>query len=364
MGIQISNFTKAFGDTVVIDNMNLDIGSGEMIALLGPSGCGKSTTLFAVSGIHNVNEGRIVFAGRDVTKLPPQERNVGVIFQSYALYPHMTVAENIAFPLLVRKESKAEIKRKVNDMAKLVRIDHLLHRKPAELSGGQQQRVSLARAMVRDPDVLLLDEPLANLDSALRLEMRSEIRRIQQASGITAVLVTHDQVEAMSMCDRIAIMNGGKIVQVDTPYEMYNNPVNDFVASFLGNPPIAFLTGSISKGCFANSEANITLPLSSGYKDQAVAKIGLRPEHVVLTNTAETSDDKQRNGAHICFIEVQGRENLYDLKLDDGSIIRTIQPVRDDLKLGDRVQWFVNEKDLLLFQQDGVRLYETPSTTQ
>jgi inositol-phosphate transport system ATP-binding protein len=360
MGIQISNFTKAFGDTVVIDNMNLDIGSGEMIALLGPSGCGKSTTLFAVSGIHNINQGRIVFAGRDVTKLPPQERNVGVIFQSYALYPHMTVAENISFPLRVRNESKAEIKRKVDDIAKLVRIDNLLHRKPAELSGGQQQRVSLARAMVRDPDVLLLDEPLTNLDSALRLEMRSEIRRIQQASGITAILVTHDQVEAMSMCDRIAIMNGGKIVQVDTPYEMYNNPVNDFVASFLGNPPIAFLTGTITNGRFVSAEANVCLPLSIGYEYQAFVKIGLRPEHVVLGNPVEPCVDNKMNWAQICFIEVQGRENLYDLKLADGSVIRTIQPVRGDLKLGDKVQWSVNDKDLLLFQQDGARLYETP----
>lgn len=354
MGIQINNFTKSFGDTVVIENMNLDIASGEMVALLGPSGCGKSTTLFAVSGIHNVDQGSIVFADRDVTKLPPQQRNVGVIFQSYALYPHMTAGENIAFPLMIRKESKAEIQRKVAEIAKLVRIDELLHRKPSELSGGQQQRVSLARAMVRDPDVLLLDEPLANLDSALRLDMRSEIRRIQQESGITAILVTHDQVEAMSMCDRIAIMKDGKIVQVDTPSNMYNNPVNDFVASFLGNPPIAFLQGSLKQGCFINQNQSVQLPLISGYSEQDHVKIGLRPEHVVLSDAGESS---ATNTAVINFIEVQGRENLYDLKLADDSIIRTVQPVRHDLQLGDQVNWSIAPEYLLLFQADGARLY-------
>lgn len=359
MGIQINNFTKTFGDTTVIDDLNLEIGSGEMIALLGPSGCGKSTTLFAISGIHKIDSGSIVFAGKDVTKLPPQERNVGVIFQSYALYPHMTVEENIGFPLMIRKESKAEIKRKVTDIAKLVRIDNLLHRKPAELSGGQQQRVSLARAIVREPDVLLLDEPLANLDAKLRLEMRSEIRRIQQKTGITAVLVTHDQVEAMSMCDRIAIMNGGKIVQVDTPSAMYTNPVNEFVAGFLGNPPISFISGEIIHDCFINNEDGISLPLVKGYRDNQAVKVGLRPEHVTLC-TKENSCNE--NKAIVCFIENQGRENLYDLKLPDGNIIRTIQPVRDDLSLGDTVHWAIQAKHILIFDQQGGRLNETPTT--
>ncbi|MBY5946630.1 ABC transporter ATP-binding protein [Photobacterium rosenbergii] len=357
MGIQINHFTKTFGDTTVIDNMNLDIGSGEMIALLGPSGCGKSTTLFAISGIHKIDGGSIVFAGKDVTKLPPEERNVGVIFQSYALYPHMTVEQNIAFPLMIRKESKAEIKRKVEEIAKLVRIDNLLHRKPAELSGGQQQRVSLARAIVRKPDVLLLDEPLANLDAKLRLEMRSEIRRIQQETGITAVLVTHDQVEAMSMCDRIAIMNGGKIVQVDTPNEMYHNPVNDFVAGFLGNPPISFIDGELCAGHFINGEDGIKLPLVDGYPENQAARIGLRPEHVILTEDS----NEVTNCATVCFIENQGRENLYDLKLADGNVIRTIQPVRDDLKLGDTVHWSINAENILLFSLNGDRLYATPA---
>ncbi|MGF1859724.1 ABC transporter ATP-binding protein [Photobacterium profundum] len=355
MGIQINNFTKMFGDTKVIDNMNLHIGSGEMIALLGPSGCGKSTTLFAISGIHKINEGDILFAGKNVTNQPPQKRNVGVIFQSYALYPHMTVEENIAFPLMIRKESKAEIKRKVLEMAKMVRIDNLLHRKPAELSGGQQQRVSLARAIVRKPDVLLLDEPLANLDAKLRLEMRSEIRRIQQETGITAVLVTHDQVEAMSMCDRIALMHDGKIVQVDTPIEMYNNPVNDFVASFLGNPPISFIEGQLTSQHFINNNDNISLPLPTYSDDYDNVKIGLRPENIQLVRSSH-------NKATVCFIENQGRENLYDLKLAGGKIIRTIQPVRDDLKLGDEVNWVIQPQHILVFNNNGDRLYASQTT--
>ncbi|MDE0347904.1 MAG: ABC transporter ATP-binding protein, partial [Boseongicola sp.] len=185
MRILLDQFTKSFGSLTVINKMDLEIDDGEMIALLGPSGCGKSTTLFAICGIHRVSGGRILFGDRDVSNVPSQKRNVGVVFQSYALYPHLTVAENIGFPLMIRKESKAEIARKVDEITELVHIGNLLERRPAQLSGGQQQRVALARALVRKPDVLLLDEPLANLDAKLRLEMRSEIRRIQRETGIT-----------------------------------------------------------------------------------------------------------------------------------------------------------------------------------
>jgi inositol-phosphate transport system ATP-binding protein len=232
---------QAVRENTVIDALDLTVEDGEMIALLGPSGCGKSTTLFAIAGLHRVDGGRILFGERDVASVSAQERNVGIVFQNYALYPHMTVAQNIAFPLRVRGESTAQMDGKVRAIADLVRIGELLERKPAQLSGGQQQRVALARALVREPDVLLLDEPLANLDAKLRMEMRSEIRRVQLETGITAILVTHDQVEAMSMCDRIALMKDGGIVQISEPAEMYDNPVDRYVAGFLGNPPIAFL---------------------------------------------------------------------------------------------------------------------------
>ena len=248
MEIILEDFTKRFGDVTVIEKMNLKIREGEMLALLGPSGCGKSTTLFTICGIHRVDGGRVLFGEKDVSRVPAQQRNVGVVFQSYALYPHMSVFENIAFPLTVRKENKNTIRDKVAEIAELVHIGELLERRPEQLSGGQQQRVALARALVRKPGILLLDEPLANLDAKLRLEMRSEIRRIQLETGISAVLVTHDQVEAMSMSDRIAIMKEGEILQVASPTEMYQQPVNDFVAGFLGNPPIAFLNALVKDG--------------------------------------------------------------------------------------------------------------------
>lgn len=351
MGIQIRNLTKRFGDTAVIENMNLDIAPGEMVALLGPSGCGKSTTLFAVSGIHRVDGGQILISSRDVTHAPPQQRNVGVTFQSYALYPHMTVEQNIGFPLKVRGETAAEVKRKVAEIAELVRIDDLLQRKPAALSGGQQQRVSLARAIVRRPDVLLMDEPLANLDANLRIEMRTEIRRIQQESGITAILVTHDQVEAMSMCDRIALMQHGRVVQVDTAVQMYNNPAHAFVAGFLGNPPISFLDGALDTQRFVHESAQVALALDAMPDGgRRKVRVGLRPEHVELKSAGA-------NHAIVSFIEHQGREILYDLKLPSGDVVRTIQPAKGDLKLGEAVRWHVAPEHVLVFDEKGDRLH-------
>nr|WP_319387834.1 ABC transporter ATP-binding protein [uncultured Cohaesibacter sp.] len=352
MRITLEKFSKSFGDTTVINNLDLTIADGEMIALLGPSGCGKSTTLFAVCGIHQVTDGRILFGDRDVTHTSAQSRNVGVVFQNYALYPHMSVFENIAFPLTIRKMDKREVERQVLAIAKLVHIPELLERKPAQLSGGQQQRVALARALIRKPDVLLLDEPLANLDAKLRLEMRSEIRRIQQETGITAILVTHDQVEAMSMCDRIAIMKDGKILQIDTPTDMYRNPKNEFVAGFLGNPPIAFLDGTATGGSFSLANSEISLPLPSHLSSQngsAPIRLGIRPELVGTKGEAAIS-------GRISFIETQGRENLYDITMPDGSVLRSIQHVRHDVKLGDDVTWPVDCSRLLVFNSQGERL--------
>jgi len=352
MRISIENFTKTFGDTTVIKDMSLEIRSGEMLALLGPSGCGKSTTLFAICGIHRMNGGRLLFGDKDVTRVSSQKRNVGVVFQNYALYPHMNVFDNIAFPLKVRKETRSEIDRKVQEIANLVHIGELLHRKPAQLSGGQQQRVALARALVREPDILLLDEPLANLDAKLRLEMRSEIRRIQQQTGITAVLVTHDQVEAMSMCDRIAIMDSGKIVQLSSPKEMYEDPTSDFVAGFLGNPPIAFLEGKAAGGGFRLANSEITLPVPSGITipdHGAAMRFGIRPEFFQPNNGLKL------NGK-ISFVETQGREELYDVMLENGAVLRSIQSQGAGHKLGDEVSWGIAEDRILAFGPDGRRL--------
>jgi inositol-phosphate transport system ATP-binding protein len=351
MRILLDNFSKSFGTTKVIENMTLEVGHGEMLALLGPSGCGKSTTLFAVCGIHRPSGGRILFGDRDVTDLPSQARNVGVVFQSYALYPHMTVADNIGFPLKVKGLTAAEIRKEVDRIAALVQISSLLARRPAELSGGQQQRVALARALIRKPDVLLLDEPLANLDAKLRLEMRSEIRRIQRETGITAILVTHDQVEAMSMCDRIAIMKEGEIVQIATPSQMYSDPRTAFVAGFLGNPPITFLRGVVDKGVFAipGSEIKVPLPTSVAVNDGTKLMLGVRPEHF------NPAGDVAVPGK-VTFAETQGRENLYDVLLSGGPLLRSIQPVRNDIHLGDDVTWAIDSSGVLVFSEDGRRL--------
>jgi inositol-phosphate transport system ATP-binding protein len=352
MRILLDNFTKKFGTLTVIDQMNLEIQSGEMIALLGGSGCGKSTTLFSICGIHKINGGRILFGDKDVTTVTSQERNVGVVFQSFALYPHMTVEQNIGFPLKLRKESTSEIKRKVDEIAEMVHIKELLQRRPGELSGGQQQRVALARALVRRPDVLLLDEPLANLDATLRLEMRSEIRRIQQETGITAVLVTHDQVEAMSMCDRIAIMDAGKIVQISEPREMYNNPVSDFVAGFLGSPPIAFLQGRIEDGIFVEPSTGTKMAVNAEIAKKAnggEVRVGIRPEFFQPGTGAAIK-------GRVSFIEAQGRETLYNVTLPDGNILRSIQGSQSSAKIGDEVEWGVDSAQMLVFGRDGMRL--------
>ena len=350
MRVTLQDFTKTFGNITVIDKLNLTVEDGEMMALLGPSGCGKSTTLFAICGVHRVNGGRILFGDRDVSELPSQRRNVGVVFQNYALYPHLTVFDNIAFPLSVRKIAKADIEKEVRAIASLTHIEELLERRPGQLSGGQQQRVALARALVRKPDVLLLDEPLANLDAKLRLEMRSEIRRIQLETGISAILVTHDQVEAMSMCDRIAIMNQGEIVQVAKPDEMYRSPVNQFVAGFLGNPPIAFVHGRSDAGVL-HTEGGLALPLPDRLRglDGRKLTVGVRPEHFGI-------DGDVRVAGKVSFVEPQGRETLFDVRLADGSVLRSVQASREDVKIGDEVTWPIRIDRLLVFDEMGSRL--------
>lgn len=347
MDLKLTNFTKRFGSLTVIDQMDLTVQSGEMIALLGPSGCGKSTTLFAICGIHKMDGGTLHFGAADVTRLPAQQRSVGVVFQNYALYPHMTVAQNIAFPLRVQRKGKSEIEAEVARMADLVQISELLHRRPAQLSGGQQQRVALARAMVRKPDVLLLDEPLANLDAKLRLEMRSEIRRIQRETGITAILVTHDQVEAMSMCDRIALMNEGQIVQFDTPTEMYSNPSDQFVAGFLGNPPISFVAAR--SGAMLDLGQGVQIARPAGLGATGEVTLGIRPEHFgpqFGTGLAGT----------VIFVEPQGREELVDVRLASGAELRAILPAGARHSLGEEVDWGVNAEQILAFAPNGARL--------
>jgi len=347
MRLVLDGFTKRFGDTTVIDALDLTVEDGEMIALLGPSGCGKSTTLFAIAGLHRVDGGRILFGERDVAQVSAQERNVGIVFQNYALYPHMTVAQNIAFPLRVRGASVADMDRKVREIAGLVQIGELLERKPAQLSGGQQQRVALARALVRKPDVLLLDEPLANLDAKLRMEMRSEIRRVQLETGITAILVTHDQVEAMSMCDRIALMKAGGIVQIAEPAEMYDNPADRYVAGFLGNPPIAFLD-AVSDDILRLA-GGADLGAAGTLQGLGPIVLGVRPEHygpgkgVPLDGT-------------VIMLETHGREDLFEVELAGGGRLRAILPAGSGVRPGTTVDWGIDMTRVFAFSPEGRRL--------
>ena len=309
MKIQLQKLTKSFpgrgrnsSRVTAVKDFNFEIPDGELIGLLGPSGCGKSTTLNMICGLEKPTSGKIFFGDKDVTALPPEKRGVGMVFQNYALYPHLTVRQNIIFPLqnLKGKEklSKAEMEKRAMDAAALVQIQELMERKPGELSGGQQQRVAIARALVKLPHVLLLDEPLSNLDARLRLQTREEIRKIQRATKITTVFVTHDQEEAMSISDRIVVMKAGVVQQIGKPQEVYDDPVNLFVAKFLGTPPVNVWKGEIRNEKLCIGDA--VLLDAPGQKDRAVF-VGIRPEGFVL----------KEDGPLICRlggVEVMGRD--------------------------------------------------------
>ncbi len=284
MRIELNQLTKRFGKTTAVSALCVTIQSGQLIALLGPSGCGKTTILNMLSGILPASEGRILFDEKDVTDLPPQKRNVGLVFQNYALYPHMTVLENVCFPLEIKRVPKKERIERAKELAELVRISELLNRKPSELSGGQQQRVAIARALAKNPELLLLDEPLSNLDAKLRVEMREEILRIQRTSKVTTVFVTHDQEEASSIADEIILLRNGVLQQQDSPRRLYDEPSNFFVADFLGAPSINKFFGTMEDGAFRfnNSDRRYTLPLCRAVSNGTPAVLALRAESVVV----------------------------------------------------------------------------------
>lgn len=279
--LELEGLTKHYGDFQAAQDVNLDINEGEFMVLLGPSGCGKTTTLRMIAGFIDPTAGNIRIGGKDITGLPPWKRNTGLVFQNYALFPHMTVAENVAFGLEMRGIPKSEIKPKVMESLSLVQLDHLADRYPRQMSGGQQQRVALARALVFQPDVLLLDEPLSNLDAKLRHEVRIEIRALQQRLGITAVIVTHDQEEALIMGDRLVVMSEGQVRQVGKQRDLYENPANRFVAGFVGRS--SFLDGVLSDGKFRTKGG---LVLESGSSGSGEALMALRPERLEITREA------------------------------------------------------------------------------
>ncbi|MBQ8093004.1 MAG: ABC transporter ATP-binding protein [Clostridia bacterium] len=284
MRVVLDHITKQFDDVIAVNDFSAVLESGELVCLLGPSGCGKSTILNMLSGILPVTRGTIMFDNDDVTTMPPEKRGIGLVFQNYALYPHMTVMGNICFPLETQRVPKAERIERANEIAKLVHVDMLMNRKPGELSGGQQQRVAIARALVKNPRLLLLDEPLSNLDARLRLEMREEIRRIQQKTGVTTIFVTHDQEEAMSISDRIILMKASLLQQNDIPQNLYNQPVNQFVADFLGNPPINNIPGTLRDGVFTaqDGRAKAIIPEFKGLTSQNPVNLSVRSESFIL----------------------------------------------------------------------------------
>ena len=310
MKVELQNLTKIFpsrnkkagGEVIAVNDFTFTIPDGTLVGLLGPSGCGKSTTLYMISGLQEPTSGRIFFGEEDVTDLSPENRGIGLVFQNYALYPHMTVQQNILFPLQnlrgKDKMTKAAMLERALEVAKLVQIDGLMDRKPSELSGGQQQRVAIARALVKMPRVLLLDEPLSNLDARLRLQTREEIRRIQRETGITTVFVTHDQEEAMSISDMIVVMKLGVVQQVGKPQEIYDDPTNLFVAKFLGTPPINVFSGRVEGGKLYIGE-NAVLNVN-GVEDQPLT-VAIRPEGFEL-------DDNGPLVCNISNIEVMGRD--------------------------------------------------------
>lgn len=281
MEIKIENLTKAYGDFKAVDNMNLNIADGELVGLLGPSGCGKSTTLFMLAGLNDPTSGHIYFGGKDVTKVAPEDREIGLVFQNYALYPHMTVADNIMFPLINRKVPKAEARERAQEMAKLVQLDHLMDRKPKALSGGQQQRVAIARALVCDPEIILLDEPLGALDLKLRKSMQLELKEIQQKTQKTFIYVTHDQEEALTMSDRVVVMNNGVIEQIGSPEDIYNEPVNAFVADFIGEANI--LNGIMLDDCRIQILGKELECVDKEFGKNTPVDVVIRPEDIEVT---------------------------------------------------------------------------------
>lgn len=328
--IRFDRVSKRFGNLTVLDNLNLTVYDREFLTLVGPSGCGKSTTLNILAGLEDPSEGLISIDGRVVNQTPSGARDIAMVFQSYALYPHMTVRENIGFGLRVRGMSKAEIEQRVNEAAKILDIANLLDRRPRELSGGQRQRVALGRAITRRPKAFLLDEPLSNLDAQLRTQMRAELKILFERLSGTVVYVTHDQAEAMTMSDRLAIMRNGCVQQIGTPIEVYHNPATMFVASFIGSPGMNFITGELQQ-----SEGRLTLstpgvywpihesliPLAQQSRHSRIV-LGVRPEHIKIGR----SPNPDSIPALVEVLEPLGAQNLVYLRVGDERIVVTTEP--------------------------------------
>jgi multiple sugar transport system ATP-binding protein len=346
-GVRFQHVAKRYGPVSVIEDLSLDIRYQEFMVLVGPSGCGKSTALRMIAGLEEITEGDIFIGDRKVNHLEPKDRDVAMVFQNYALYPHMTVRENIGFALKMKKMEKGEIARRSGEAAGILGISHLLDRRPKELSGGQRQRVAVARAIVRNPAVFLFDEPLSNLDAKLRVQMRAEISKLQDRLKVTSVYVTHDQVEAMTMGHRLAVMNAGKIQQLGTPLEVYDRPATVFVAQFIGTPPMNLFDASVQNGSM--QAEGFTLPIPPGVSIPAGKKLraGIRPEHLFGGGRKPRGASAPLRGV-VEIVEPVGHEAIVHTRVGDAVMVAPFD-THTMPKIGQQVELLVELESMHLF---------------
>jgi len=363
--VLLKNVTKVYdGVNKVVTDANFKVEDKEFVVLVGPSGCGKTTTLRMIAGLEEITSGEIFIDGKLVNSLPPKDRDIAMVFQNYALYPHMTVYENMAFGLKLKKVDKKEIDVRVKEAAKILSLESYLERKPKALSGGQRQRVAVGRAIVRKPKVFLFDEPLSNLDAKLRVQMRTEISKLHKQLEATMIYVTHDQTEAMTMGDRIVIMKDGIVNQVDSPLNLYNKPVNQFVAGFIGSPAMNFLSGTIlekTEMMFISNNSELKFNLSSeqkNYLKNFTGKeiiIGIRPENISLE--AAVSKSIELNST-LDVIEPMGNETFIYFEIEKTQFIARVKPLYD-LKVGGKIKLYINPEKIYLFdKQTGSHLFK------
>ena len=346
--IELRDVRKVYGGNIeAIKGVSLHIADGEMIVLVGPSGCGKSTLLRMIAGLEGISSGEIVLGGRVINNLEPAERDIAMVFQNYALYPHMTVRQNLSYGLKNRNTPKDEINRRVSEAATALEIEQFLERRPRQLSGGQRQRVAMGRAIVRKPAAFLFDEPLSNLDAKLRVQMRVEIRRLQRSLATTSVYVTHDQMEAMTLADRLVVLNGGRIEQVGTPIELYERPASTFVATFIGSPSMNLLKRKAVEG------SGWGLGTNSGVA-ASVDTVGIRPEDIVIADEKSPSDFSGQ--VQVDAVELVGAESYVHASLADGSSIVFRVPGRSRIGIGETIRIAAAQSNIHMFDGAGKRL--------
>jgi len=359
--LKLVDLTKRFGQVTAVDKVNMEVKDTEFMVLLGPSGCGKSTTLRCIAGLETISEGEIFIGENLVNDLPPKDRNIAMVFQSYALYPHMSVFDNVAFPLKLRHVPKNEIRGRVEEVAELLRIPHLLDRRPYQLSGGESQRTALGRAIIRDPSVFLMDEPLSNLDAQLRVHMRVELKKLQKTLKTTTIYVTHDQVEAMTMGDRVAVMNQGKLEGVGTPGDVYHRPDTKFIGSFVGSPPLNLvqctLTEKNGKALLDAGEFALPIPIvvENEIKQKATGSeliLGIRPENLSLHMKSVSKDCIK---AIVYAVEPLGPFDVVDFKVGD-ILLKASSSVELELGVGSEIWFSVNVDKINIFDKKSEKI--------